>query len=71
VAGSLYYELRLTNAAGDLIWEGPPTEKTQSRLPAEAEARLIADARYFAWVVAHLPDGRTTKSKVAAFRIKS
>ena len=62
---SLFYEIRVVTAEGDLIWKGQ-AKVTNARLPADI--RLAAGQKYFVWVRAYLPEGKTVQSKALAFR---
>lgn len=64
VPASLFYELRVMTADGDLVWEGR-AEGTQTRLPESVQ--LVSGTRYFVSVRAFLPDGKTLTSPVVGF----
>jgi hypothetical protein len=64
VEGSLFYEIRLVTADGSLMWE-QRLEATQAWLPADL--RLAAGQKYFVWVRAYLPEGKTLKSSTVGF----
>ncbi len=66
VERTLFYEIRLVTAAGDIVWEDR-VEGTRVRLPAEIE--LDDGAKYFVWVRAYLPEGKTIKSSTVGFRV--
>lgn len=63
---TLFYEIRVVTAEGDLVWEGR-TEATKARLPQEVQ--LQPGQKYFIWVRAHLPEGKTVQSRAVAFHI--
>lgn len=63
---SVAYEVRVVTADGDLVWEGQ-TDTAQIRLPRDVS--LVPGNKYFVWILAHLPDGRTVKSRAIAFRL--
>ncbi len=64
VPASLYYEVRVMTADGDLVWEGR-AEGNQARLPENVQ--LISGTKYFVSVRAFLPDGKTLTSPVVGF----
>ncbi len=66
VRGALVYEVRLVTSEGSLVWEGR-TEATAVPLPAEV--RLEPGRRYYVWVRAYLPEGRTLKSAAFGFSV--
>ena len=63
----LFYEVRVTDVEGSLMWQGR-TEERQVRLPPEV--RLASGEAYFIWVRAYLPAGRTVESRVVGFRAR-
>ena len=65
VANVAYYELRVVNAEGDLLWQGQESKPT-AQLPPGLPVRPGA---YFVWVRAFLHDGRTIKSDPVPFTI--
>jgi len=64
VPASLYYEVRVMSADGDLVWEGR-AEGNQARLPENVQ--LVSGTRYFVSVRAFLPDGKSLTSPVVRF----
>lgn len=64
VPASLYYEVRVMTAEGDLVWEGR-ADANQARLPENV--RLVSGTKYFVSVRAFLPDGKTLTSPVVGF----
>lgn len=64
VERSLFYEIRLVTDDGSLVWEGR-VEATRTRLPADV--RLAAGQKYFVWVRAYMPEGKTLKSSTVGF----
>jgi hypothetical protein len=61
------YEVRVLNEEGDVVWH----ERTrQTSLLAPVDAQFSAGQKYFVWIRAFLPDGRTVQSKVSSFRIE-
>ena len=66
VPQSLFYEVRVVSAEGNLIWEGRASG-TSLRLPGEA--RLEAGQKYFVWVRAYLPEGKSVQSRAVAVRV--
>jgi hypothetical protein len=60
-----YYELRLANSEGDLMWQGQESNPV-AQLPADLP---LQPGRYFVWVRAYLHDGRTIKSDPVPFTI--
>ena len=64
VPASLYYEVRVMTAEGDLVWEGR-AEGNQTRLPGNVQ--LVSGTKYFVSVRAFLPDGKTLTSPVVGF----
>jgi hypothetical protein len=67
VPNSLYYDLRVVTAEGDLVWEGT-AERNYARPPGEVG--LQAGQQYFIWVRAYLPHGKTVQSKAVAFTVR-
>jgi hypothetical protein len=66
VEQSVFYEIRLVTADGSLMWE-KRLEATSVRLPADVR---VADGRkYFVWVRAYLPEGKTLKSSTVGFTV--
>ena len=64
VPASLYYEVRVMTADGDLVWEGR-AEGNRARLPENVQ--LVSGTKYFVSVRAFLPDGKTLTSPVVGF----
>jgi len=62
-----YYEIRVVNSEGDLVWRGQES-KPAAQLPPDLSLR---PGRYFVWVYAYLNDGRTVKSDAIAFSIRN
>jgi hypothetical protein len=67
VPRSLFYDVRLATAEGDLVWEGRATA-TSLRPPGDLP--LEEGQKYFVWVRAHLPEGKTVQSRALAFAVK-
>jgi hypothetical protein len=67
MANAAYYELRVVNSEGDLMWQGQES-KSSAQLPPDVSLR---PGKYFVWVHAHLNDGRTIKSETTGFTIAS
>lgn len=63
---SLFYEIRFVTAEGDLVWRGR-AEATRVQLPPDVQ--LAAGQKYFVWVRAYLPEGKTAKSAVVGFNV--
>ncbi len=63
---SLFYEIRVVTAEGDLVWRGR-AEATRVQLPTDVQ--LAAGQKYFVWVRAYLPEGKTAKSAVVGFNV--
>ena len=68
VNGSLFYEIRVTTAAGDPVWQSERIHLTAGQLPTSI--RLTAGEKYFVWVVAYLPEGKTVRSSAVAFTVR-
>jgi Putative zinc-finger len=66
VKGSIDYEVLVATAEGDVVWE-IRTESTHARLPYNIS--LIPQQKYFVWVHADLPEGRTERSAAVSFRV--
>lgn len=66
VADATFYDVRITSAAGDVVFE-KQTEDTELK-PGSA-APLLSGTKYFATIRAHLPLGRAVKSGVVSFRL--
>ncbi len=65
VRDAAYYELRVANSEGDLMWQdqaSDPAAQLPAKLPLQA-------GKYFVWVRAYLHDGRTVKSEPVPFTI--
>lgn len=60
-----YYELRVANSEGDLMWQGQASTPA-AQLPPELP---LQPGNYFVWVRAYLHDGRTIKSEPVPFTI--
>lgn len=67
VPGSLYYDIRLVNAEGFMIWQDR-VEATQSNLPGHLE--LISGDQYFVRVDAYLAEAKSISSRHVQFTIK-
>ena len=65
VAGSVFYEVEVLTADGTLEWEGR-SETTRLILLTD---HLPREGKYYAWVRAQLPDGRTVKSHAVSFQV--
>ncbi|MFN7997032.1 MAG: hypothetical protein U0Q18_25690 [Bryobacteraceae bacterium] len=65
-AGALFYEIRVMNADGDMVWEAR-AEGADTQIPATT--RLSAGRKYYASVTAALPDGKSLKSSLVGFEI--
>jgi hypothetical protein len=68
VRGSLDYDLIVVTAEGNVTWE-KRTESTHVQLPPDV--LLTPGQKYFAWVRANLPDGKSVKSAVVSFQIEN
>jgi len=64
---SMFYEVRLATAEGDLVWSAR-CETSEIRLPAEVH--LDPGEKYFVWILARLPEGKTVKSPAIAFQVQ-
>ncbi len=63
---SLFYEIRVVTAEGDLVWR----ERIEgSRVQFPAGVQLVKGQKYFVWVRAYLPEGKTAKSAVVGFNV--
>ena len=67
VANATYYEIRVVNSEGDVMWRGQESETTV-QFPGNLS---LQSGKYFVWVRAYLDDGRTIKSNARAFWIRS
>jgi hypothetical protein len=67
VPGSLYYDIRLVNAEGFMIWQDR-VEGTQSNLPSHLE--LLSGDQYFVRVDAYLAEAKSISSHHVQFTIK-
>lgn len=65
VGDAAYYELRVANSEGDLMWQGQGSSP-KAQLPPELP---LQPGNYFVWVRAYLHDGRTIKSEPVPFTI--
>jgi hypothetical protein len=68
VPGSVFYEVKVTTFEGSVVWSAR-TEQTELRAPAKAFP--ATGGKFFAWVQAHLPNGKTLASKVVGFEVVS
>ncbi len=68
VSGSLFYEVRVTTAAGDPVWQSDRVSTPTVRLPSSIH--LASGERYFVWAVAYLPEGKTVRSRAVAFTVR-
>ncbi len=66
VPRALFYEVRITTAGGQMVWSGK-VEREQVRVPAEAGLR---PGPHFAWVRAHLPEGRLIRAQAVSFAVQ-
>ena len=64
--GALFYEVRILTADGDEVWKGR-SDGTSVRVPDDAA--LAAGQKYYVWVSALLPDGKSAKSAATAFTV--
>jgi hypothetical protein len=67
VPGSLYYDIRLVNAEGLMIWQDR-VEDTQRNLPGHLE--LVSGDQYFVRVDAYLAEAKSISSRHVQFTIK-
>jgi hypothetical protein len=67
VPGSLYYDIRLVNAEGLMIWQDR-IEGTQLNLPGHLE--LLSGDQYFVRVDAYLAEAKSISSRHVQFTIK-
>jgi hypothetical protein len=67
VPGSLYYDIRLVNAEGLMIWQDR-LEETELHLPSRLE--LISGEQYFVRVDAYLAEAKSISSRHVPFTIK-
>ena len=67
VPGSIYYDVRLVNAEGIMIWQDR-VKDTQSILPADLE--LVSGDRYFVRVDAYLAETKSVSSPHVKFTIE-
>jgi len=67
IPSALFYEVRVVTADGDVVWEGKSAGTT---LRAPSSVALVAGQKYFVWIGAHLPEGKTIQSRASAFTIK-
>jgi hypothetical protein len=63
VERALFYEVRITDQDGALLWE----QRTTSATLALESAGLKPGTRGFLLVTAHLPDNRTLRSRAVSF----
>lgn len=66
VERALFYEVRVTNARGTLLWEGR-SDDAVIVVPARA---LTDPAGGFVWVSAQLPGNRSIRSGAVSFRVE-
>ncbi|MCL4523239.1 MAG: fibronectin type III domain-containing protein [Acidobacteria bacterium] len=65
IPGAIHYEVQVVTADGDIIGEGR-AETTNALLPIGKSVK--PGAKYFLWVRAHLPNGKTVRSAVVSFQ---
>lgn len=65
---ALFYEVRVATVDGGLVWE-MRTEGHRVAVPPAVQ--LVPGQKYFLWVVAYLPEGRSMRSPAISFRIQS
>ena len=63
---ALFYEVRITTASGQMVWSGK-AEREQLRVPAAAR---LHPGVHFAWVRAHLPEGRLLRAPAVSFTVQ-
>jgi hypothetical protein len=68
VERTLFYEVRVVTADGDLIWE-TRADQAEARMPPTV--RLANGERYYVSVSAWLPEGKTVKAPVVGFQVTS
>ena len=68
VERTLFYEIRVVTADGDLIWE-TRADQAEARMPPTV--RLTNGERYYVSVSAWLPEGKTVKAPVVGFQVTS
>ena len=66
VQNALYYEPRLLNGDGDLLWQ-ERVDKPVWRAPDSLQ--LHSGQKYFVFVSAFLPDGKAVKSPAVSFQV--
>jgi len=66
VPHSLYYEVSVVTRDGELVWRGRSREP---RVRPPADTLLVPGARYFVWVSAYLPEGKSLRSRATPFEI--
>jgi hypothetical protein len=66
VDNAIYYQMELLSADGDVLWQ-EQMEGTDATPPESLY--LAGGATHYAWVRAHLRDGKTVKSQAVSFRI--
>ena len=66
VANTVFYDVRLVTADGDLIQE-TRTEDTHLRIAGDVQ--LVPGGKYFVSIRAHVREGKTVKSEIVSFRI--
>ncbi|MCI0535202.1 MAG: hypothetical protein L0Z50_08235 [Verrucomicrobiales bacterium] len=69
VSGSLFYEVRVTSAAGDPVWQSERVTGPEVQLPSGIQ--LAPGEKYFVWVVAFLPESKTVRSRAIAFTVQN
>jgi hypothetical protein len=66
VERTLFYEVRVVTADGDLIWEAR-ADHAEARVPPNV--LLVNGERYYVSVSAWLPDGKTVKAPPVGFQV--
>jgi hypothetical protein len=65
VERALFYEVRITDERGALVWQGR-TESVELSVP-----RLDMSGHGFVWVTAQLPDNRSVRSRAIGFSVRN
>jgi hypothetical protein len=66
VPGSVFYEVKVATAEGSVVWSAR-TEGMEQRVPPSVFP--IQGGKYFVWVRAYLPNGKTVTSDVIGFEV--
>jgi hypothetical protein len=65
-SSAVFYEVRISAADGQLIWE---TRTEQLNVHVPSQLQFGAGRKYYVWVVAYSREGKSLQSRAVAFRV--